>query len=71
MRGVIVLALVVGLLLLALLFHASGDSAGFSDSLPMLFLGGSVLGGVLLGLLGWRMWWLQKRIRRGVFGAKL
>ena len=71
MRGLIVLAFVVGLLLLALLFQASGDSAGFSDSLPMLFLGGSVLGGVLLGLLGWRMWWLQKRIRRGVFGAKL
>lgn len=71
MRGLIVLAFVVGLVLLALLFQASGDSAGFSDSLPMLFLGGSVLGGVLLGLLGWRMWWLQKRIRRGVFGAKL
>jgi PAS domain S-box-containing protein len=71
MRGLIVLAFVVGLLLLALLFQASGDSAGFSDSLPILFLGGSVLGGALLGLLGWRMWWLQKRIRRGVFGAKL
>ena len=71
MRGLIVLAFVAGLLLLALLFQASGDSAGFSDSLPMLFLGGSVLGGVLLGILGWRMWWLQKRIRRGVFGAKL
>ncbi|HQS99810.1 MAG: PAS domain-containing sensor histidine kinase [Hydrogenophilales bacterium 16-64-46] len=71
MRSLIVLAFVVGLLLLTLLFQASGDSAGFSDSLPILFLGGSVLGGVLLGLLGWRMWWLQKRIRRGVFGAKL
>lgn len=71
MRSLIVLAFVVGLLLLALLYQASGDSAGFSDSLPVLFLGGSVLGGVLLGLLGWRMWWLQKRIRRGVFGAKL
>ena len=71
MRGLIVLAFVVGLLLLTLLFQASGDSAGFSDTLPILFLGGSVLGGALLGLLGWRMWWLQKRIRRGVFGAKL
>ncbi len=71
MRSLIVAVFVVGIVLLALLFHVSGDSAGFSDNLPTLFLGGSVLGAVLLGLLGWRMWWLQKRIRRGVFGAKL
>ncbi|MCA1979674.1 MAG: HAMP domain-containing protein [Thiobacillus sp.] len=71
MRSLIVAAFVVGIVLLALLFHASGEGAGFSDSLPMLFVGGGVLGGVLLGLLAWRLWWLQKRIRRGVFGAKL
>ncbi len=71
MRRLIVAVFVIGVVLLALLFHVSGDSAGFSDNLPTLFLGGTVLGGVLLGLLGWRMWWLQKRIRRGVFGAKL
>ncbi len=71
MRSLIVAALAVGILLLALLFYASGDSAMFSDSLPTLFVGGGVVGVVLLGLLGWRLWWLQKRIRRGVFGAKL
>ncbi len=71
MRTLIVAALVVGVALLALLFQASGDDTGFSDNLPDLFIGGTVLGGILLGLLGWRMWWLQKRIRRGVFGAKL
>ena len=43
----------------------------FSDTLPTLFIGGGVLGVALLVLLGWRLWWLQKRIRRGVFGAKL
>jgi nitrogen fixation/metabolism regulation signal transduction histidine kinase len=71
MRSLIAATLVMGILLLALLFYASGDSAVFSDNLPTLFFGGGVLGVALLALLGWRLWWLQKRIRRGVFGAKL
>lgn len=71
MRSLIAVVLVMGAVLLAVLFYASGDSGVFSDTLPSLFVGGSVLGVVLLGLLGWRLWWLQKRIRRGVFGAKL
>ncbi len=71
MRRLIAVILVAGSVLLAWLFYASGDSAMFSDNLPALFIGGGVLGIVLLILLGWRLWWLQKRIRRGVFGAKL
>jgi len=71
MRSLIAAALIMGIVLLSLLFYASGDSSAFSDTLPSLFIGGGVLGMALLVLLGWRMWWLQKRIRRGVFGAKL
>ena len=71
MRSLIVAVLIVGIILMALLFHVSGDSGMFSDNLPALFIGGGALGIVLLLLLGWRLWWLQKRIRRGVFGAKL
>lgn len=71
MRSLIAAALVIGVVLLALLFYASGGSGVFSDTLPTLFVGGGVLGMTLLLLLGWRLWWLQKRIRRGVFGAKL
>ena len=71
MRSLIAAALILGIALLALLFYASGDSAVFSDNMPTLFFGGGVLGVALLVLLGWRLWWLQKRIRRGVFGAKL
>jgi nitrogen fixation/metabolism regulation signal transduction histidine kinase len=71
MRRLIAAALLVGIVLLVLLFRASGASNAFSDTLPALFIGGSVLGLALLILLGWRLWWLQKRIRRGVFGAKL
>ena len=71
MRSLIAAVLIMGVVLLALLFYASGDSGVFSDTLPTLFIGGSALGVILLLLLGWRLWWLQKRIRRGVFGAKL
>jgi len=71
MRSLIVVALILGIVLLSLLFYASGGSSAFSDTLPTLFIGGGILGVALLVLLGWRMWWLQKRIRRGVFGAKL
>jgi nitrogen fixation/metabolism regulation signal transduction histidine kinase len=71
MRSLIAAALILGIVLLSLLFYASSDSAVFSDRLPSLFLGGGILGVALLVLLGWRLWWLQKRIRRGVFGAKL
>lgn len=71
MRSVIAAALILGIVLLSLLFYASGDSGAFSDTLPTLFIGGGIVGLALLVLLGWRLWWLQKRIRRGVFGAKL
>src|SRR5512143_1067075 len=71
MRSLIAAALILGIVLLSLLFYASGSSSAFSDTLPTLFIGGGVLGMALLVLLAWRMWWLQKRIRRGVFGAKL
>jgi nitrogen fixation/metabolism regulation signal transduction histidine kinase len=71
MRRLIAVALVLGIVLLSLLFYASSDSSAFSDTLPILFIGGGLLGVALLVLLGWRLWWLQRRIRRGVFGAKL
>jgi len=71
MRSLIAAALIVGIVLLALLFYASGDGVMFSNNLPALFIGGGALGIALLVLLGWRLWWLRKRIRRGVFGAKL
>ena len=71
MRSLIVAALVAGIALLTLLFYAGGDNVLFADNLSVVFVVGGVLGAVLLVLLGWRLWWLQKRIRRGVFGAKL
>ena len=53
MRSLIAAVLIVGVVLLALLFYASGEGSAFSESLPSLFIGGSALGIVLLLLLGW------------------
>mgnify|MGYP003424385408 CR=1 FL=1 len=44
MRSLVAVALVLGIVLLGLVFFASGDGGVFSDSLPVLFIGGSVLG---------------------------
>ena len=71
MRRLIVGAVFLVVALLVLLFLASGDSALFSDTLPALFAIGGVLSLALLVLVGWQLWVLQRRIRRGVFGAKL
>jgi nitrogen fixation/metabolism regulation signal transduction histidine kinase len=71
MRRLIVGAVFLVVALLLLLFLASGDSALFSDTLPVLFAVGGVLSLALLALVGWQLWVLQRRIRRGVFGAKL
>jgi PAS domain S-box-containing protein len=71
MRKLIAAALIASIVLLTLLFSAGGETIMFSDNLSVLFIAGGVIGAILLVLLGWRLWWLQKRIRRGVFGAKL
>ncbi|MHB1352904.1 MAG: sensor histidine kinase [Thiobacillus sp.] len=71
MRRFIAVVLAVAVMLLAFLFNASRGSSAFSDTLPTLFVVGGILGAALLALLVWRLWWLRKRIRRGVFGAKL
>ena len=71
MRRLILIAVVFGAILLALLFSASGNSGLFSENLPALFLVGGIVALALLALVGGQLWLLQRRIRRGVFGAKL
>ena len=71
MRRLIIGAVVLVVALLVVLFLASGDSALFSDTLPALLVVGGLLSLALLVLVGWQLWGLQRRIRRGVFGAKL
>ncbi len=71
MRNLILISVVFGAALLSLLFYASSDSSMFSENLPALFLTGGALALALLVLVGGQLWGLQRRIRRGVFGAKL
>ncbi|MHB8914475.1 MAG: sensor histidine kinase [Thiobacillus sp.] len=71
MRSLILIAVVFGAVLLGLLFSASGDTGLFSENLSTLFIVGGGIAVALLGLVGWQLWRLQRRIRRGVFGARL
>jgi nitrogen fixation/metabolism regulation signal transduction histidine kinase len=71
MRRLILIAGVLAAILLAGLFSASGDSGIFIDNLPLLLIAGGVIALALLGLVGWQLWRLRQRIRRGVFGARL
>ncbi len=71
MRSLILIAVVFGAILLGLLFFASGDTGFFAENLSTLFLVGGGIALALLGLVGWQLWRLQRRIRRGVFGARL
>ena len=71
MRRLILFAVVFAAVLLALLFSASGNSGLFSENLPILFLFGGGVALALLLLVAWQLWLLLRRIRRGVFGARL
>jgi nitrogen fixation/metabolism regulation signal transduction histidine kinase len=71
MRRLILIAVIFGAILLALLFLASSNGSLFSDNLPILFIAGSIVAVALLVLVGWQLWLLRRRIRRGVFGARL
>jgi len=71
MRSLIGIAVVFGAILLGLLFSASGDSGLFSENLSTLFLVGGAVALALLLLVVWQLWLLRRRIKRGVFGARL
>ena len=71
MRSLIGVAVVFGAILLGLLFSASGDSGLFSENLSTLFLVGGAVALALLLLVVWQLWLLRRRIKRGVFGARL
>ncbi len=71
MRRLILIAVPLGAILLVLLFSGSRNSGFFSENLPALFLAGGFLALALLVLVGSQLWLLQRRIRNGVFGAKL
>jgi nitrogen fixation/metabolism regulation signal transduction histidine kinase len=71
MRYFLVTGVILGVVVLALLFPASGDTPLLSESFPALLIVGAAIAAALLALVGWQLWQLRRRIRAGVFGSKL
>jgi nitrogen fixation/metabolism regulation signal transduction histidine kinase len=71
MRYVVLAALGLGVVLLYLLFSSSQDSPLLSTGFPVVLLAGAVAATLLIGLVGWQLVVLRRRIRNGVFGSKL
>ncbi len=71
MRYLLAAAAMLGAVVVALLFPASGDTPLLSEGFPTLLVAGSVIAVALLALVGWQLWQMRRRIRAGVFGSKL
>ena len=70
-RAIIFVCVAIGLGLIALLFRASSNNAFFADHYPWLFGLGIALTAGLLGLIGYQIYSLVKKLRARVFGSKL
>ncbi|MGA7178042.1 MAG: ATP-binding protein [Thiobacillaceae bacterium] len=71
MRYVVLAALGLGSILLYLLFTSSQESPLLSTGFPVILLAGAAAATLLIGLVGWQLVVLRRRIRNGVFGSKL
>lgn len=70
-RALIFACVAIGLGLIALLFRASSNNAFFAEHYPWLFGLGIALTAGLLGLIGYQIYSLVKKLRARVFGSKL
>ena len=70
-RAIIFASIAIGLALIALLFRASSNNAFFATHYPWLFGLGIALTAELLGLIGYQIYSLVKKLRARVFGSKL
>ncbi len=70
-RAIILACVAIGLGLITLLFRASSNNAFFAEHYPWLFGLGIALTGGLLGLIGYQIYSLVKKLRARVFGSKL
>ena len=70
-RALIFLCVAIGLGLIALLFRASSNNAFFVEHYPWLFGLGIALTAGLLGLIGYQIYSLVRKLRARVFGSKL
>lgn len=71
LRYVVISCVALGAVLLYLLSRASSNTASFGEHYTLLIALNILLVVVLAGLIVYQVWIVRKRIRRGVFGARL
>ena len=71
MRYIVGLSIAIGSVLLYLLWRASSNTALFAEHYTLLVVLNSVVAALLLGLIGYQVWLVRRRIRAQVFGARL
>ncbi len=70
-RAIVFTCVALGIALIILLFQASSNNAFFGQHYPWLFGVGIALTAGLLGLIGYQVLMLVRKLRARVFGAKL
>ncbi|TCV80254.1 sensor histidine kinase [Sulfurirhabdus autotrophica] len=71
MRYIVILGITLGAVLLYLLSQASGNSPSLGQNYPLLLALNMALAVGLMGLVGYQLWGLRRKIKAKVFGAKL
>lgn len=71
MRYVVGFSITLGTVLLYLLWRASSNTALFAEHYTLLIVLNAVVATLLLGLIGYEIWLVRRRIRAQQFGARL
>lgn len=71
MRHVVFLTVALGTVLLFLLSRASSNTAAFSQNYTLLLVLNFGVAVSMMGLIGYQLWVLWKKLKSGVFGTKL
>ena len=71
LRYIVLACVGLGAVLLYLLSRASSNTAAFAEHYTLLLVLNVLLALVLVGLIGYQIWLVKKRIRERVFGARL
>lgn len=71
MKTAITLSVLAGVALLYLLTSASSNSALFAENYPLLLWLNLGLAVALMGLVGYQLWALRRRVKARVFGTRL
>jgi len=71
LRYIVLACVALGGVLLYLLSRASSNTAVFAEHYTLLLVLNVLLAAVLIGLIGYQVWLVKKRIRDKVFGARL